>query len=228
MNYLNVVHHFRRKSISGNWKTNQGSAMLEQMPVSDKHKMWIEEISKVFGGLVLCEISFLVDRNGTEYLHSFKDSSFPLIGDSQEEDRKSIVEIVSSKMQVREKLHIFWCRFLFLVNYFQENLYSTLGAVSISRKNSMDNSQTTPLRQAPLGGPPPIPERTSPAIGSIGRLSSRSSISDPPAAPAPALNLTRRDSQSSTTTDSAPAQAEDTEDTMKNLRKTFAGIFGDM
>lgn len=94
---------FMRKSISGNWKTNQGSAMLEQMPVSDKHKMWIEEISKVFGGLVLCELSFLVDRNGTEYLHSFKDTSFPLIGDSQEEDRKNIVDIVSSKMQVSRK-----------------------------------------------------------------------------------------------------------------------------
>ncbi|KAL5284918.1 SYN3 family protein [Megaselia abdita] len=198
---------FMRKSISGNWKTNQGSAMLEQMPVSDKHKMWIEEISKTFGGLVLCELSFLVDRNGTEYLHSFKDSSFPLIGDSQEEDRKNIVEIVSSKMQ--------------------ENLYSTPGA--ISRKNSMDSSQSTPLRQPPLGGPPPIPERISPAIGSIGRLSSRSSISEQPTVPAPTLNLGRRDSQSSATADSTgPTQPEDTEDTMKNLRKTFAGIFGDM
>lgn len=95
----------------------------------------------------------------------------------------------------------------------------------MSRKNSVDNSQTTPLRQPPLGGPPPIPERISPAIGSIGRLSSRSSISD---TPAPTLNLARRDSQSSTTTESAPTQPEDTEDTMKNLRKTFAGIFGDM
>lgn len=86
--------------------------MLEQMPVSDKHKMWIEEISKMFGGLVLCEISFLVDRNGVEYLHSFKDSSFPLIGDSQEEDRKNIVDIVSSKMQVSSIFILFLeCRF---------------------------------------------------------------------------------------------------------------------
>lgn len=92
----------------------------------------------------------------------------------------------------------------------------------------MDNSQTTPMRQPPLGGPPPIPERTSPAIGSIGRLSSRSSISDAPTGPAPTLNLARRDSQSSTTTDTAPTHPEDGEDTMKNLRKTFAGIFGDM
>lgn len=92
----------------------------------------------------------------------------------------------------------------------------------------MDSSHSTPMRQAPLGGPPPIPERTSPAIGSIGRLSSRSSISEQPPGPAPTLNLGRRDSQSSTTTDTAPTQPEDSEDTMKNLRKTFAGIFGDM
>lgn len=75
---------------------------------------------------------------------------------------------------------------------------------SISSKGGSPTEEAPPApvgpRPAPMGGPPPIPERTSPAIGSIGRLSSRSSVSDagdePPSEKAPVLSSTgRRDSQ---------------------------------
>lgn len=93
------------------------------------------------------------------------------------------------------------------------------------------------------GPPPPIPERTTPGPGSIGRHGSLSSVSsdlpEQPTERAPTLSsVGRRDSQSSTGSRVSQQQrpapqtqtsvAEDAEDTMKNLRKTFAGIFGDM
>lgn len=34
--------------MTGNWKTNQGSAMLEQMPITEKYKNWIDEVSNLF------------------------------------------------------------------------------------------------------------------------------------------------------------------------------------
>lgn len=30
--------------MTGNWKTNQGSAMLEQLPITEKYRMWIDEV----------------------------------------------------------------------------------------------------------------------------------------------------------------------------------------
>lgn len=34
--------------MTGNWKTNQGSAMLEQLPITEKYKNWIDEVSERF------------------------------------------------------------------------------------------------------------------------------------------------------------------------------------
>jgi hypothetical protein len=73
-------------------------------------------------------------------------------------------------------------------------------------------------------------------------LSGASDISDPTSSKAPTLESSgRRDSQSSQSShvsgtpksaQQKPTQqssvVDEAEDTMKNLRKTFAGIFGDM
>ncbi|XP_050744719.1 synapsin [Drosophila biarmipes] len=234
---------FMRKSITGNWKTNQGSAMLEQITLTEKYKSWVDEISELFGGMEVCGLSVVVAKDGREYIISACDSTFALIGDTQEEDRRQIADLVSGRMQ----------------NVCRPSMAQTgpgklpsRSSVSSRAESPTDEGMapTPPLpagpRPAPMGGPPPIPERTSPAVGSIGRLSSRSSISELPEEPSSSGPSTvggvRRDSQtsqSSTISSSVsrvgqrPPQTqssvvEDAEDTMKNLRKTFAGIFGDM
>ncbi|KAH8397679.1 hypothetical protein KR215_006752, partial [Drosophila sulfurigaster] len=233
---------FMRKSITGNWKTNQGSAMLEQITLTEKYKTWVDEISELFGGMEVCGLSVVVAKDGREYIISACDSTFALIGDSQEDDRRQIADLVSGRMQ----------------NVCRPNMAQT-GPGKLPSRSSVssraesptdDLAPTPPLpagpRPAPMGGPPPIPERTSPAVGSIGRLSSRSSISELPEEPSSSVPSTvgggvRRDSQTSqassissvSRTGQRPPQSqssvvEDAEDTMKNLRKTFAGIFGDI
>ncbi|XP_055853109.1 synapsin [Episyrphus balteatus] len=229
---------FMRKSISGHWKTNQGSAMLEQIAMTEKYKSWVDEISELFGGMEVCGVSVVVGKDGREFIISACDCTFSLIGDTQEEDRRQIADIVTSRMQNV-------CR-----PAMATKAPISRSSVSSSRGESptddLPQAPTGP-RPAPMGGPPPIPERSSPAVGSIGRLSSRSSISETPEEAAAAdksaslASNGRRDSQTSqaSTVSSAskvsqrPPQSqtsvvEDAEDTMKNLRKTFAGIFGDM
>lgn len=40
-------------------------------------------------------------KDGKEYILKASDSTFPLMGDTQEEDRRNIAELVSGRMQVK-------------------------------------------------------------------------------------------------------------------------------
>ncbi|XP_011495025.1 PREDICTED: synapsin [Ceratosolen solmsi marchali] len=241
----NNYRAFKRKSITGNWKSNTGSAMLEQMSISKKHRSWIDQISQLFGGLDICAIELLVSQNNKEYIIEVNDSALSLMGDTQEEDRRHIADLVTSKMQTH-------CRPAGSTS----SVSSSLDVTSPSEEKTNSGFGLA----GSIVGAPPVP-------GSYGSSSSLTSgVGSTSSTTAEAIcgtadhqQIQRRDSllsQSSTTSSNAasvgwrqeepppvpptsrlPFQrqgsqshtgSEDSEDTMKNLRKTFAGIFGDM
>ena len=92
--------------------------MLEMTPMTDKYRGWIEAVSAQFGGLDLCALEVLVARDGREIIMELNDCALPLLGDSQEEDRRLISELVLHRMNVS---HVF-------------PMYKGSGEISIQRQ----------------------------------------------------------------------------------------------
>lgn len=92
-----------RKSLSEGWKTNVGESEIQEVPVQDKYKVWIEEVSSLFGGLELCSLEAVVDTAGKEYIIEVNDCAMGLMGEAQDDDRKDIAELVINEMETHCK-----------------------------------------------------------------------------------------------------------------------------
>lgn len=57
------------------------------------------QVSELFGGLEVCGLLVAAGKDAKEYILKASDSTFPLMGDTQEEDRRNIAELVSGRMQ---------------------------------------------------------------------------------------------------------------------------------
>ncbi|KAH7973439.1 hypothetical protein HPB49_000997 [Dermacentor silvarum] len=70
---------FVRKSISGHWKANVGSAMLEQVPLADRHRLWVDTVAELFGGLDICAVEAIQAKDGREFITEARIPSLALV-----------------------------------------------------------------------------------------------------------------------------------------------------
>ena len=75
----------------------------------------ILQVSKLFGGLGICSLEAVVAKDDKEYIIEVNDCATSLLGESQEDDRKNIADLVLKTMEVRKYLDPFLGPSSFLV-----------------------------------------------------------------------------------------------------------------
>ncbi|KAH9526883.1 Asparaginyl-tRNA synthetase, cytoplasmic (Asparagine--tRNA ligase) (AsnRS) [Dermatophagoides farinae] len=276
---------FTRKSVSGNWKANIGSALLEPIPFNDRYRKWIDDVSDLFGGLDICSLEGVIGKDGREFIFKVRGSDMALLGDTQEEDRKNIVELIIQRMNAICKNILIkqQSRASISANepesIEQQSKRSSITSMNqptsaavpppiMNRRSSKDSSFPPSSGNRPLPPKPPPPTSSSFAANPPSKppppppppssssthssntvpssvattTSTTKTINENPTNPfASSFNpnainndeneqmtkqpppLNKRDSQTT-----IGEIKEEVDDTMRNLRKTFAGIFGDM
>jgi len=93
------IRVFKRISLSGSWKTNTGSSHLEEIELKDRYRFWIEESSKMFGGMDILTVDVLVEENGTEHILEVNGTSSGLNPECAQEDNETIRDLVLEKLE---------------------------------------------------------------------------------------------------------------------------------
>ena len=90
---------FRRQDISGEWKTNTGTALLNEVDLEPRWKIWADVAASMFGGLDILTVDAIVEKGtGKEYILEVNGTSSGLHPDYSEEDNKHIRDLVIEKI----------------------------------------------------------------------------------------------------------------------------------
>lgn len=90
---------FRRFDISGEWKTNTGTAIMEEIECEERWRRWAEASAAMFGGLDILAVDAIVEEDtGKEFIMEVNGTSIGLHPDRADEDNRHIMELVLERM----------------------------------------------------------------------------------------------------------------------------------
>lgn len=96
----NNIRAFKRQSVCGNWKTNTGTSVLENIEVTDQYRGWAEAASTMFdGGLSILSVDAIHDETtGKEYILEVNGTSTGLSQEFTDEDNLLIRDLLVAEL----------------------------------------------------------------------------------------------------------------------------------
>ncbi|XP_072026159.1 synapsin-like [Amphiura filiformis] len=206
-----IYKAFKRTSISGNWKANTGSAVVEKIALTEKMKCWVDECASLFGGMDICAVEAVHGKDGKDHIIEVNDCSMTLLGENLnvEDDRKAIVELVLQRMSAK----------------ILKGSASVPASATASATPSLAGSTSASASHTPNSTPKSTTPTSTTGRQQQGSFSSQTST--PTKMSTPTSNATTTATGVPPPIDTKVTPTEE-EDTFKNLKKTFANIFGDM
>lgn len=90
---------FKRLGISGDWKTNTGTSIMEEIDCTERYKKWADASSSMFGGLDILTVDAIIEEGtGSEFILEVNGTSSGLHPDKAEEDNLHIRDLLLEKM----------------------------------------------------------------------------------------------------------------------------------
>lgn len=94
-----MVRAFKRVSMSGDWKTNTGTSIAEEIEVTPAFRRWVVEASKSFGGMDICTVDAIHNsEDGKDYILEMNGTSSGLFPDREIEDNECIRDLVLQRI----------------------------------------------------------------------------------------------------------------------------------
>uniref|UniRef100_A0A7S3BPE7 ATP-grasp domain-containing protein n=1 Tax=Haptolina ericina TaxID=156174 RepID=A0A7S3BPE7_9EUKA len=90
---------FRRSDVSGEWKTNTGTAIMEELDCEPRWRAWADAAAGIFGGLEILTVDAIIEEgSGKELIIEVNGTSSGLFPDCAAADNQHIAELVLERM----------------------------------------------------------------------------------------------------------------------------------